>query len=172
MRPATICKTERSGVGKSRSDFPQRDVDRTSNTLSYADPSFGSRWTAARLTSIRVTEKPARCRLASLLFARYALEHEAHRALLRPHRFALLLGQHRRSIQRQRVDVRDIGWPLERRGRRLDQAAPVRPALRPKSIPANPDHELAGQAIAPGPDAVLPVRRIRHTGGQIQEDGR
>ena len=132
------------GWGKQLEVGHTSNVDRTSKIAAYADPNvFGSHWTAglAYVDSSDGSQRLAAL-VAAFLFPRYALERDAGRAKLRSHGFPLFPRQHRGSVQRQREHLSDRRRTLQRARRRLDQAPPVRHALRSQRIPAHPDRRL------------------------------
>ena len=96
------------GWGKTLRGSRASNVDRTSNTVEYADPNvFGSHWTAdAGLCRLERRQAARAAGRATFLFPRYAVEREGLGAHLRPHRVPLQPGQHRRSVQRQSDDLR------------------------------------------------------------------
>ena len=83
------------GWGKALQVSHGSTVDRTSNTVAWTDPNvFGSKWTsAARLRRFERRYGARRAGRASLLFARYAVEHEDYGRQIRPHHLALQSGR-------------------------------------------------------------------------------
>ena len=162
------------GWGKSLQVSHGSNVDRTSSTVAWTDPNvFGSRWMSeACLLGFERRFEPGVAGRASLLLAGRTLERANYRRQIRPNGLPLQSGQHRRSIQRQPDIVRAERRRLRRPGRRLDQAAHVRHALRSQSISAHARDLPAGEGAAAGPHAVLSLRRLRHSSGQVQEGRR